>query len=158
MGRRKHKFNRIRHVAPLCPHVNRLSTAAIRPYVKLLDHLLLLLGRITVLRTMMQPIVTDRVVCRSVCRSVCLSVTVMSPAKMAEPIEMPFGLRTRLDQRNHVDGIQISPWEGAILGKRDGPLKSIWTLCGEPAKTAEPFEMPFGLWTRVGLRNYVTMY
>ena len=26
--------------------------------------------------------------------SVCLSVTVVSPAKTAEPIEMPFGLRT----------------------------------------------------------------
>jgi len=23
-----------------------------------------------------------------------------------------------------------------------------------PAKTAEPFEMPFGIWTRVGERNY----
>jgi len=39
------------------------------------------------------------VVCRSVCRSVslcvCLSVTLVSPAKTAEPIEMPLGLRTR---------------------------------------------------------------
>ena len=29
-------------------------------------------------------------------------------AKTAEPIEMPFGLRTRVGQRNHVlDGVQI---------------------------------------------------
>jgi len=25
----------------------------------------------------------------------------------------------------------------------------------EPCKTAEPLEMPFGLWTRVGPRNHV---
>jgi len=30
-----------------------------------------------------------------VCVPVCLSVTIMSPAKTAEPIEMPFGLWTR---------------------------------------------------------------
>jgi len=33
---------------------------------------------------------------------VCLSVTVVSPAKTAEPIEMPFMLRTRVSPRNHV--------------------------------------------------------
>ena len=42
-----------------------------------------------VLRTQMRPIVTD-----GVALSVGLSVTVVSPAKTAEPIEMPFGLRT----------------------------------------------------------------
>jgi len=30
------------------------------------------------------------------------SVTLVSPAKMAEPIEMPFGLRTREGPGNHV--------------------------------------------------------
>jgi len=45
------------------------------------------------------------VVCRLVCMSVCLSVTLVSPAKMAAPIEMPFGLRTRVGPRNHaLDG------------------------------------------------------
>jgi len=44
----------------------------------------------------------------SVCRSVCLSVTIMSPAKTAELIEMPFGLRTRVGTVNRVR-------EGAIL-------------------------------------------
>jgi len=39
----------------------------------------------------MQPIVTDRVA-SSVVLSVGLSVTLVSPAKTAEPIEMPFGL------------------------------------------------------------------
>jgi len=68
-------------------------------------------GCIAVLRTYMQPIVTDRVAW-----SVCLSVTVVIPAKTAEPIELLFGLRTRVGPRNHVlDGVQICQWEGAIL-------------------------------------------
>jgi len=41
-----------------------------------------------------------------VCRSVCWSVTVASPAKTAEPIEMPFGLRTRVAQRS-IEWIRI---------------------------------------------------
>ena len=36
-----------------------------------------------------------------VCLSVGPSVTVVSPAKTAQPIEMPFGLRTRVGPRNH---------------------------------------------------------
>jgi len=52
----------------------------------------------------------------SVGRSVCLSVTIVSPAKTAEPIEMLFGMWTRVDSMNHVfDGIQIPPREEAIL-------------------------------------------
>jgi len=40
-----------------------------------------------------------------VCGSVCLSVTLVSSAKTAELIEMPFGLRTRVGPGNHaVDG------------------------------------------------------
>jgi len=35
---------------------------------------------------------------------------------MAEPIEMPVRLRTQVGSGNYVlDGVQISPWEGAIL-------------------------------------------
>jgi len=44
----------------------------------------------------MRPIVTD------VAWSVGLYVTIVSPAKTAEPIEMPFKLWTRLGPRNHV--------------------------------------------------------
>jgi len=47
MGRRKHKFNRIRHVAPMFPHgkahsrhLDRPSAAAMRIYVNLLCFLL----------------------------------------------------------------------------------------------------------------------
>ena len=47
--------------------------------------------------------------------SVGLSVTAVSPTKTAEPIEMPFGLWTRVGPRNHVlDGSPYPPWEGAI--------------------------------------------
>jgi len=43
------------------------------------------------------PIVTDRVAW-----SVGRSVTLVSPAKTAAPIEMPFGLWARMGRRNHV--------------------------------------------------------
>jgi len=42
------------------------------------------------------------VVCLSVGLSVCLSVTLVSPGKTAEPIDMPFGLRTWVGPRDHV--------------------------------------------------------
>jgi len=58
----------------------------------------------------------NSVVCLSVCMSVCLSHQ-MSPAKMAEPIEMPFGLMTWVGPGNHVldGGPEIPLWELAIL-------------------------------------------
>jgi len=37
-----------------------------------------------------------------VCRSVCQSVTLVNPAKMAELIDMPFGLRTWVGPGNCV--------------------------------------------------------
>jgi len=45
----------------------------------------------------MRPIITDRVAW-----SVGLSITLVSPAKTAEPIEMPFGLWAWMGPRNHV--------------------------------------------------------
>jgi len=72
--------------------LNRLCAAAMRPYVKYFDYLiLLLLGRIVVLcrPTYTQPIDTDGVA-SSVCLSVRPSVTIVSPAKTTEPIGMPF--------------------------------------------------------------------
>ena len=51
------------------------------------------------------------VVCRFVCRSV------VSPAKMAEPIEVLFGLRTWVGPRNHVlDGGSDLPMEKGNFG------------------------------------------
>jgi len=59
----------------------------------------------------MRFIVTDGV---SVAWSVCQDRE--HSCKMAEPIEMPFGLWSRVVPRNHVlDGVKISPWEGTIL-------------------------------------------
>jgi len=51
----------------------------------------------------------------------------------------------------------ISPiGRGNFEGREGGILQSIGTL-GRAAvqKTAEPIEMPFGLWTRVGPRKHV---
>jgi len=68
----------------------------------------------------MRPILTDQVAW-SVGLSVGLSVTLLSPAKTAAPIELPFGLRTWMGLGNHVlDGVQIPPWEGANFWGRMG--------------------------------------
>ena len=49
------------------------------------------------------------VVCRSLCHN-------SEPCKMAELIEIPFGLRTRVGPENHVLHWGQDPlWEGAIL-------------------------------------------
>jgi len=61
--------------------------------------------------------ISDRMVAWSVGLSVGLSVTLVSPAKTAELIEIPFGLRTRVGSGNHVlDGGPDAPWQGATLG------------------------------------------
>jgi len=64
------------------------------------------------------------VVCRSVCWSVGLSVTLVSPAKTAAPIELPFGLRTWVGLGNHVlDGGPYSPMgRGKFLGENGRPV------------------------------------
>jgi len=63
----------------------------------------------------MWPIVRDRVVW-----CVCRSVTLVSPAKTAGPVEMPFGFRTRVGPRIHVlDGVQIPYGRGNFHGKAD---------------------------------------
>jgi len=66
------------------------------------------------------------------------SVTVMSSAKTAEPIKMPFGLRTQVGPRNHVlDGVQTPdpPWEKAILRRKRlaaPPGDSRWIIRQRP--------------------------
>ena len=44
----------------------------------------------------------DAAYCYQLSSLVCRSVTLVSPAKTAGPIEMPFGLRTRVGPWNHV--------------------------------------------------------
>jgi len=59
---------------------------------------------------------------------------------------MLFGMLSQLDPRNNMlDGIEIPPWEGAILRTPNGSC----------AKMAEPINILFGLWTRVGPRKHV---
>jgi len=83
------------------------------------DYLLLLLDCITYV---------DAVYCYRpssvVCQYLSQSFTVVSPAKMAEPIKMLFGLRTWVDPENHVlDGGSRSPyWKGQFWGGNWIPL------------------------------------
>jgi len=83
-------------------------------------------------------------VCLSVCRSVGLSVTVVSTAKTAEPIEIPYGLWAHVGSRNIVlDGVQITMRKGNFKGAEGRPVVSTATLCCQLCKTGEPIEMPF---------------
>ena len=53
-----------------------------------------------------------------VCQSVGLCVTLVSPAKLAEPIEMQFGLCAQMVPRNHLlDGGPDSHGNGQFWGK-----------------------------------------
>jgi len=75
----------------------------------------------------MRPILTNRVawsVGLSVCRSVGLSVTLVSPAKMAALIELPFGLRTWVGPGNRVlDGGSDPPMgRGKFFGENGRPI------------------------------------
>jgi len=64
------------------------------------------------------------VVCRSVGLSVCLSVC---PAKTAAPIEMLFGLRTRVGPSNHVlDGGPDLPMGRAFLKGKGRAIVKYW--------------------------------
>jgi len=83
------------------------------------------------------------VVCRFV--DFCRSVTVVSSAETTEPIEMPFGLRTRVDTGNHVlDGGPDLPWKGAILKGKGMSRQARQRSDISCAKTAEPIDIPFG--------------
>ena len=68
-----------------------------RPCVKLLSPLIIRPHRST---TYVDAAYCYRRSC-VVCRSVCQSVTIVSPAKTAEPIEMPFGMWTHMGSRKH---------------------------------------------------------
>jgi len=80
----------------------------------------------------------------------------VSPAKTAAPIEMLFGLRTQVGPRNRVlDGDPDRPWEWAMLrgkGRLIVKYRDTAVIC---AKTAEPIEIPSGLWAQKGCRNHV---
>jgi len=70
------------------------------------------------------------------------------------PIEMPFGMLSRVDPRNHVLNGDTNPREkGQFLGK-GVPRHARRHSDVNCAKTAEPIEMPFGLWTRVSTKRH----
>ena len=77
------------------------------------------------LRTYMRPIVTDRVAWSVGLSDIGRSVTLVSPAKTAEPIEMPFGLRTPVGPGNHIlDGVQNpDPMEMGNFGEKGAHCK-----------------------------------
>ena len=56
---------------------------------------------------------------------------------------------------NHVlDGGLDTSLEGAILGKRSAHCTYGVFFAMSSAKTAEPIDLPFGLWTLVGRRKH----
>jgi len=73
--------------------------------------------------------------------------------KTAEPIDMPFGLRTRVGPGNHVLhwGPDSHMRKGNFGGKESPIVKYRdflpYVSCAE---TAEPIDLPFVLWSRVG--------
>jgi len=65
----------------------------------------------------------DAAYCYRLSSVVCRSLTLMSPAKMALPINMVFGLRTLVVPENHVlDGDPDAPCEGASLRRKGRPI------------------------------------
>ena len=115
----------------LVPHTSEKKKTVSRIYsTALVVHPLL--GRIACI-SYTQATTPDEVawsVCRSVCLSVYLSVghDRASPAKMDEPIEMPFWVWTRVGPRDHIfDGGSATLrkgtlwWRGAFWGIQDMP-------------------------------------
>ena len=71
-------------------------------------------------------------------------------AKTPELIVMPFGLWARPGPRNReVDGGPDPREKSAVLGERVGRCKVRGLSVVSCAETAEPMDLPFGLWTRV---------
>ena len=101
----------------------------------------------------MRPIVADRIAW-----SVSQSVTTVSPAKTAESIRMSFRMWTRVGPRNYVltGGPDLACKRAILRGIGAVHCKVYGLSAVSYARTAEPkIEMPFGMWTRVDLRNHV---
>jgi len=74
----------------------------------------------------------------------------VNPAKTAEAIEMPFRLRTRIGPKKHVSdrGSDFHTRRDNFEG--EGAAQSVGMSDVSRAKTAEPIEISFGVWTRDG--------
>ena len=69
---------------------------------------------------------------------------------------MPFGMLCRVDPRNRIlDGSTDHPCEWVILRGKGMPRHARRHSYVNCAKKAEPIQMLFGLWTRVGPRKHV---
>jgi len=80
-----------------------------------------------------------------------------SSAKIAELIDMPFGLWARMGPRNPVlNVVPDPPWEWAVLrGEGTAHCKVQQLSAMSFAKMAEPIVMPFGIWTPISPRKHV---
>jgi len=104
--------------------------------------------------------VTDRVASlacyMSVCLSVCQCVTLVSPAKRLKRSNCR--LRSGLGWTQgtmYWHGVQIPLWVGAILkGKRVNHCKVRGHSAAICANTAEPIDVQFGIWARMGQRHH----
>jgi len=78
-------------------------------------------------------------------------------AKTAEPIEMRFGVLTRVGQKNHVldEGPDRPMSRGNFFRGKDMRWHARRHSVVSCAKIPEPIEMPFGLWLRMGPRKHV---
>jgi len=80
---------------------------------------------------LLRRIAPSSVVCPSAFLSLCQCVTLVSPAKKAETIKLPFAFRTRMGPMNHIlHEVQMPTWEGAILRAK----QTIETLRGDVCK------------------------
>jgi len=76
----------------------------------------------------------------------------MNPAKTPEPIETPFGLRTRVGPGNHALDVYRSPLGRVSFEGEGHPIVKYRDTAVICAKMAEPIEMLFGLWAWMGPR------
>jgi len=81
----------------------------------------------------------------------------VSCRKMADPIEMPFGTKKPVGQRNHVLGEGADPprERGNLRGHVPHHCKVKGENMVSCRRTADPIEMLFGTKTRVGQGNNV---
>jgi len=80
-------------------------------------------------------------------------LSVVNCANTAEPIDMPSGILSQVDPRNHV--LHRGPDYPMKRGNADGKGHARRYSDVSCAKTAEPIEMLFQLWARVCSRNDV---
>jgi len=80
--------------------------------------------RLLIIRLHRTPTYVDEAYCYRLSSSVvCRTVTLVSPAKMAELIKMPFGLMTRVGPGNHLlNGVYILHGNEQFWGEKSIPL------------------------------------